>query len=279
MKIAFWSPTPFAGRKSTHLLLFALQTILLEGGEQLVLHTDAEGSGPEHFLLSGSKRNRMMEKKEFGVELLAKVLHCERGSKEAIVNASYTFAEGRLHILPSGSKRFYQEKEAAEEVHTIIRYAEKEFKNVWIELPAGNSEFASKVLEAVDCVVVNLAQSPWEIGIIEELPRFQNVFFVFGAFEQRNIYTVNNLKLLFPELRGRCAAIPYDEELLAACCKGELEKVWIRESGKRETGDAADFYRGTERAFLRWKEGHKNEVVESVTGKERNGESLNRYER
>lgn len=278
MKIAFWSPTPFAGRKSTHLLLFALQAIALEGGEQLVVHADADGSGPEHFLLSGSKRNRMMKEKEFGVELLARVLHCERGSKEAIVNTSYTFADGRLHILPAGSKRFYQGK-AAEEVCTIIRYAGSEFTNVWIELPAGSSEFTSKILEVADCVIVNLAQSPWEIKKIEELPQFQKVFFLFGAYERRNIYTVNNLKLLFPELWGRCATIPYDEELLAACCKGELEKVWIRESGKRESGDVADFYRGTERAFLKWREGQKKEGYESATGEERNEGSLTRYER
>jgi len=120
MKIAVWSPTPFAGRKSTHLLLLVLMTIMVEKSEQLVIHTDSEGSGAEHFLLSGNHRNRMMEQKEFGVEFLCRSLHCERFSKELAINSSYTFAEGKLHVLPGGSRRFYEERDATAEVCDMI---------------------------------------------------------------------------------------------------------------------------------------------------------------
>ena len=71
MKIAVWSPTPYAGRKSANLLLLALQSIADDGGEQLIVHIDPEGSGPEHFLLSGRHRTRMVEQKEFGLSFYA----------------------------------------------------------------------------------------------------------------------------------------------------------------------------------------------------------------
>lgn len=230
MKIAVWSPIPFAGRKSSNLLLMALKAIKEEGEEQLVIHTDPEGSGPEHFLLSGRHRSRMMEQREFGVELLCRLLHCERFSKEAAINAAYTFAEGKLHILPAGNRNFYKKgnPELSGELCNMIRYADEVFANVWIELSAGKSELNDFILSEADCVLVNLTQSPCEAERLNKFPKFKEAFYILGAYEQRNIYTVRNMQLLFPEIRGRCAVIPYHPAFLEACCAGEAEKFWRR---------------------------------------------------
>lgn len=257
MKIAVWSPTPFAGRKSTHLLLFALQAIAEEGGEQLVLHTDSEGSGPEHFLLSGSNRKRMMERNEFGVEFLGRVLHCERFSKELAVNAAYTFAEGKLHVLPSGSRRFYREnpKDATEAVCRMMRAAESAFQNVWVELPAGESEFSSQILREADCVIVNLAQSPCEVAKAGGFSKSMSVFYLVGAYEQQNVFSMHNMTVLAPELSGRCAVIPYNAGLLATCCEGDAERFWLRGEKLKERTEYTPFYRAVEKAYKKWKAG------------------------
>lgn len=257
MKIAVWSPTPFAGRKSTHLLLLALQAIIEEGGEQLVLHADYEGSGPEHFLLSGIQRSRMIRQKEFGVELLCRLLHCERFSKELAVNSSYTFAEGKLHVLPAGNITFYRgrEQEAGKAICNIMQFAGKDFQNVWVELPAGESEFSRQIFSAADCVIVNLAQSPCEVEKIGRLPHFENAFYMIGAYEQRSIYAMHNMMLLFPELRGRCAVVPYHAGFLAACCTGDVESFWMREISQRDTKAVPTFFRAVEKAYEKWKEG------------------------
>lgn len=259
MKIAVWSPTPFAGRKSANMLLMALQATEEEKGEQLVVHADPEGSGPEHFLLSGHHRRRMVEQKEFGMEALGRVLLCERFSKEAVRNVAYTFVDGKLHILPAGNRSFYEEKETKNVICDIVHAADKEFQNVWVELPAGESELQKDVFEEVDCIIINFAQSPWETEKIARFPELKKVFYVVAAYEQRNIYTVHNMMLMFPTLRGRCIAIPYCSAFSEACCGGEAEQFWRR---KRSTGEETYpfFFKETERAYRKWKEGCERSI-------------------
>ena len=233
MKIAVWGPTPFAGRKTVNLLLFAMQALKMEGKEQLILHADPSGSGPEHFLLSGVHRTRMMKKKEFGLELLCKMMHCERVTKEMIVDASYSFAEGKLHVLPAGHKEFYEDNDAViKELCNVFHWADKLFSNVWIELPAGESTLVKEIIPYVDCVIVNFAQSPGEIIKLDPAIQASCVFYVVGAYEQRNIFTLHNLQLLYPFLRGKCSGVPYYTALAAACCSGEAEAVMLREPEK-----------------------------------------------
>ena len=252
MKIVFWSPTPFSGRKSSNLLLMAFQAIAEEGGEQFVIHADEGGSGPEHFLLSGRYRIRMMEQREFGVELLDKTLHCERFDKELAVNASYTFAGGKMHILPAGSSFFYQEREdkAAQAVAGIIKRAAECFQNVWVEAPAGKSVLAEELCRTADLVVVNLAQSPSEAAKIVQIPVYEKEFFLIGAHEKRCTYTRHNMTLLYPRLYGKCAAIPYQVRYLAACCAGEAEQFWERESHPGETDVLYPFFKEVKKAYL-----------------------------
>lgn len=251
MKIAVWSPTPFAGRKSAHLLLFALQAISEDGGEQVILHADAAGSGPEHFLLSGGQRKRMMEQRDFGVEFLAGALLCERFTKELVKNAAYSFAEGKLHVLPSGNAFFYrQEEKATGELCGMMRQADKEFGNVWIELPAGESELTAGVMQEADCVIVSLTQSPWETEKLHTLPKSTHMFYVVGAYEKRNPYTVRNLELLLPELRGRCAAVPYYGAFSEACCAGKVESFCMRKTGGDEF---RAFFHAVKRGYGIWK--------------------------
>ncbi len=254
MKIAVWSPTPFAGRKSVNLLLMVLQAIEEEGGEQLIVHVDSEGSGPEHFLLSGHHRRRMVVQKEFGTEALCRLLLCERFSKETVRNVAYTFAEGKLHILPAGSPSFYEEQETENRICEILHAADREFQNVWVELPAGEPGLQRNVLEEVDCIIINFAQSPWEIEKIVRLPEIKKAFYVVGAYEQRNIYTVHNMMLMFPELRGKCTAIPYCAALVEACCSGEVEQFWKRKESINEDVYAF-FFREIKKAYRKWKEG------------------------
>lgn len=260
MKIMVWSPTPFAGRKSANLLLLALQAAEEDGREQLVIHADPDGSGPEHFLLSGHHRRRMMEQKEFGVEFLCRMLLCERFTKEAVRNASYTFADGKLHVLPGGSRGFYEEKETMETILNLIQAADKEFQNVWVELPAGRMAENEPFFCEADCILVNLTQSPWEAEKLSKLPGFEKAFYVMGAYESRNIYTVGNMMLLFPEIRGRCGAVPYYPEFSEACCTGEAERFWMRKGREAEEHIYPCFFREVERLYRKWKEGCERRI-------------------
>lgn len=255
MKIVMWSPTAFAGRKSANLLLLALQAILAGGGEQLVIHADPEGSGPEHFLLSGRHRRRMMKEREFGVEFLANLLRCERFSKEQVMNAAYTFAAGKLHVLPPGRRDFYVKDTATatDIICRIMKYAEEVFQNIWIELPDGESLFNERILAEADCVIVNLAQSPAETEKLKDFQQLKNVFYLVGAYEQRNILSVHNLELLYPRLRGRCGGIPYCHEFMAACCAGEAEEFWVRSMGQKEMIGTAAFFGAVQKVYDSWK--------------------------
>jgi len=275
LKIAVWSPVPFSGRKTSQLLLFAWETIAEDGGEQLVIHADYKGSGPEHYLLSGKDRNRMMERKEFGIEYLTRVLHCERFTKEAVINASYTFAGGKLHVLPAGDEFFYRGRESATamEVAGIMQSADDVFQNVWVELPAGDTELSRKLLSMVDCVIVNLAQSPCELQRVESLPQMQPAFYVVGAYEPRCIYTLHNLMLLIPKFRGRCAGVPYHAGYHAACCEGKAEYFFVRETGKGEEGEKTYFRKEVEKAYVKWKEWVKTEHVGKKREEEKTGKT------
>lgn len=250
MKIVFWSPTPFSGRKTSNLLLMALQAAK-EGGEQLVLHADAVGSGPEHFLLSGRNRNRMVEQREFGIELLDNMLRCERFDKEIVVNSAYSFAGGKLHILPSGSKFFYQgrEENAAETIAGVMQRASKEFQNVWVEIPAGESVFTERLFTEADLVVINFSQSPCEITKIVPYANTGKEFFVMGAYERRCTYTKHNLMLLYPNLQGKSAVIPYQVRYLEACCAGTVEAFWERGDKQGEEEVLYPFFHEVRRAY------------------------------
>lgn len=252
MKIAMWSPTVFAGRKSTNLLVMALQAITEGEGEQLIIHADPSGSGPEHFMLSGSHRRRMMSEKEFGVEFLANSMRCERFSKEQVINAAYSFLDGNLHILPAGGKGFYARDDrcVTDTISRMAVYADEVFRNVWIELPAGESRLAERILPEADCVIVNLAQSPFEVEKVKEVQQSGNAFFLLGAYEQRNIFSVHNLELLYPQLRGRCGIIPYCSGLLGAGCRGETEAFWMRGVSQK---DELTFFSSVERTYTGWK--------------------------
>jgi len=255
IKIVMWSPTAFGGRKSANLLLFALQAAAAGEGEQLIIHVDPEGSGPEHFLLSGSHRRRMMSEKEFGVEFLANLLRCERFSKEQVITAAYTFAEGKLHVLPPGRKEFYEHDtgNTADLISKILKSTDEVFRHVWIELPAGESLFADRILSEADCVIFNLAQSPAEIGKLKEMQQLKNVFYLVGAYEQRNILSVHNLELLYPMLRGRCGCIPYCSEFMAACCTGDAEAFRMRGAGQKDMKEITAFFCAVEKAYDSWK--------------------------
>ncbi|MBQ9767634.1 MAG: hypothetical protein IJW37_05995 [Lachnospiraceae bacterium] len=270
MKIAVWSPTPYAGRKSSHLLLMALQAAK-EGEEQLVLHADPTGSGPEHFLLSGRNRNRMMEQREFGIEQLEHCLRCERFEKELVINSAYSFAEGKLHVLPAGGRFFYQGREeaAADAVVGMMRRAEACFGQVWVEVPGGESEISKRVLAETDAVVINFPQSPVEVLRAMELPRYEKEFFIIGAYERRSIYTKHNLALLHARLQGNCAVIPYEARFAAACCAGDTEAFWERGSKQGEEESVYPFFREAKRAYVDLKRylTKQNET----TGKEETG--------
>lgn len=255
MKIAVWSPTAFAGRKSANLLLLALQDISAGEGEQLIIHADPEGSGPEHFLLSGSHRRRMIKEREFGVEFLANLLQCERFSKEQVINSAYTFADGKLHVLPPGRPEFYTnaKEDTTDVISRIIERTDEVFSNVWIELPDGESLLAERILSEADCVLVNFAQSPSEMGKLKDMKHLKNVFYLVGAYEQRNILSVHNLELLYPRLRGRCGGIPYCCEFSTACCAGETEEFWMRSNGQKGMTGTAAFFGAVGRVYDSWK--------------------------
>jgi len=137
----------------------------------------------------------------------------------------------------------------------MIRYADEVFQNVWIELPAGESELSNHILSDADCVIINLTQSPCELAKINKLPRFKKEFYIVGAYEQRNIYAIHNMMLLYPRLRGKCAMIPYHKGFFAACCMGDAESFWMRQMNRENTYASLSFFRAVEKVYMKWKEG------------------------
>lgn len=252
MKIVFWSPTPYSGRKTSNLLLMAYAAAE-EGGEQLLLHADAIGSGPEHFLLSGRNRSRMLLKREFGVELLDKLLRCNRFGKELVVNAAYSFAEERLHILPAGTEYFYRDTLAEESIVGMIRQADKVFQNVWVEAPAGESFLKSALFAEADLVVVNFSQSPGEIEKAVLPPVENKMFFLMGAYEKRCAYNKHNIRQLYSVLQGRFEVIPYQNRYLSSCCQGEAEAFLNRGSILGEEDALYPFFREVKKAYAAMK--------------------------
>jgi len=254
LKTAIWSPTPFAGRKSANLLLLAGMDIRREHREQLILHADPVGSGPEHFLLGGTDRRRMWEKKEFGMGYLWESLRCNGFSAECARNASYSFWNDKLHVLPAGEEVFYREPKRAEMITGIMKQAEKVFGNVWIELPAGRSDFTDRLLFESDVVVISLAQSPAELEKIKEIPEFRKECFLIGAYDDRSICSLYNLERRVERLRGRCGVIPYHSGYLAACTAGRAEDFCFRETAPEQERKDQWFCRWVDNAYARWKE-------------------------
>jgi hypothetical protein len=135
----------------------------------------------------------------------------------------------------------------------IMQSADEVFHHVWIELPAGDSLLAERILSEADCVIINLAQSPAETEKLKEMQQLKNVFYLVGAYEHRNILSVHNLELLYPGLRRRCGCIPYCSEFLVACCAGEAEEFRIRGIGQKDRKETTAFLCAVEKAYTDWK--------------------------
>ena len=196
----------------------------------------------------------MWEKKEFGLGYLKESIRCNGFSKECVKNASYTFWDGKLHVLPAGEESFYKESGSAEMITGIMKQAEKVFPNVWIELPAGRTEFTDRILSEADVVVINLSQSPAELEKLKEIPPFRKECFLLGAYEARTICSRYNLERQFERLRGCCAGIPYHPGYLAACGEGRAEYFCFRETVSDPERRKGMFQKAVETAYALWKE-------------------------
>lgn len=263
MKYAFWSPTPFSGRKTSNLLLMALRAAA-EGKEQLVIHADPVGSGPEHFLLSGRSRSRMRECNDFGVETLENALKCREFDRELAIDCAYSFCEERLHVLPAGNKFFYMGRDEVigDTVAGIMKRASGEFANVWVELPGGECGYRDRILEEADVVVICFSQSFCEFTKITEGYRDNKFFYMIGAYEKRCVFGKHNLTLLYPELRKRCGGVPYHGKFMEACCLGTAELFWERGRCQGEDSDYYSFFGETEKTYQELKRYYGEQYVE-----------------
>ena len=247
MIIAFWSLFPFIGRKSTNMLLMA-QRLAQKRKEQLLVHAHYEGSGPEYLFLSGKNREQLLHRSEFGMESLDHMLRCERYDKSLVVNSSYSFQNGYLHILPSGSEAFC-EKTDGNHIGSVLRRASQDFDNVWVEVPAGISDFSVSVCNYANLVIFNLSQNPLELNHLSKFPVFEKELFLIGAYEPRGVYNLHNLQKVYPRLERKCEAVPYFPELLEAQSCGNFEQFLSNGMKKASEYSREAFLLGFERAL------------------------------
>ena len=252
MKIAFWSPFSFSGRKSTNLLLMALMAAG-EGKEQLVLHVNAKESGPEHYLLSGRNREHLLQNGEFGLGFLEQMLRCERFDKSLVVNSAYSFAGGRVHVLPAGNVNG-NGISVNELACAIAKRAEKVFQNVFLEVPSGCQNSSLEICRNADLVVVNISQSLRDIQSLDHIPPFSREFYLIGAYEKKCSYTMHNLSLLYPRLRGKCAVIPYHRDIFSFCMDGRGEKILDFPEKKEERKEYIPYVKKAYERFFRFGE-------------------------
>jgi len=255
--IVFWSPLAYAGRKTSNLLLMAYEAS--KSGEQLLVHADSRGSGPEHFLLSGNNRNRMLKQKEFGLELLERLMRCNRFEKSTVINCAYSFFDHRVHVLPPGNLTdFGEDKERIDTWLALFQRLSMDFQNVWVEAPAGRSEFSDRLCKMADLVVINLAQSPVELAKINEIVQYPKELFLIGAYEQKNAYSVHNLEQLYPRLKKKCLAVPFMRSFSTYTASGRGE-LFIR--GRMER-----FFDREDAMLFREMEQSHHSFLEAISG-------------
>lgn len=207
---------------------------------------------PRYSLLDGylCKSRGMLQKKDedkgAGIETLRKLVKSGLADKEG-VQSCMTPINAHLDLLtgnfPSVLERC--EREYAKAAPDMLQCLSEYYELIFCDMGSKESELFRAVIERASLLVQNLSQNA---GLLEaclnkmaEWKRAEDVFYLFGCYDQQSKYSLYNLRHRYHSLTAANSAVmPYCTEIRDACSDGTLPAALK----KLQAAKTAEHYKG-----------------------------------
>lgn len=247
MIVAFWSPEHL--ETSYNALLVSIICAIKR--RKKVLLINAKNGHYELESSIGVTDNSVIE--DVGLDFLYKISKVEQISEENIKNSSISFYNDLLNIIPgTTNENEIYESQMYNELPYVLEKANLYFDYIFVDMPSSTPIMRySRLVEKCDKVVVNLSQNIRMIkkSIFDNLIDEEKVIYLIDKYDENSCYNLKNVIKLFPDLKRKITAIPYNIEFLDSIYNskvvGHMQKKYIshermEESFIREVEDASN---------------------------------------
>lgn len=170
-----------------------------------------------------------------GIEGLLKIIQSNKTSSDIIGNYTKIVFKNRLDILPSPKTTVEEEYDHITSLYPqILQTANKSYDLVFVDMSKKiKPEYADKILEIADVVIVNITQRLRAIDHFLELReeneffKRRNVMLAIGRYDKFSKYSNKNVTRYLKEKKPLCV-IPYNTLFFEACAEGKITEFFLR---------------------------------------------------
>ncbi|MFA9463295.1 MAG: hypothetical protein ACERKN_03275 [Velocimicrobium sp.] len=204
MVVAFYSPLHGQAGTSSNLLSIAISLVLNYQKKLFLMESHFEKNGLESMVIKKPKQVEQSFLEDFGIDLIARSKAMGELCEEQLNNASFSFLDNQLHLLPGTRQvnRDIFEQSIQPTILEVLELANQYYDMVFIDISSNRGELTNKLLERADLMVVNLSQNPCTIRtFFEETPVEKGKqIYILGNYDKNSRFNRINLSYMFPKL-------------------------------------------------------------------------------
>lgn len=218
MKIVYWSHLHGHAATSSNLIACAVMRALLSEDRLAIMQSQFKWNNLDYPLLGrGVLQDQYYDT---GMDALERDTATGILTQEIAHNDSISALEN-LSI-------FTATKKPIEEIYrdnlkgflAIINELDKFYAHLYIDL-SGSGKLSDTVMEAADLVVVNVPQNEYHLQEYFSNPvRAEHVMYLVGRYNADSSMNLKNMQRVYPQMKGKAAAIPYNTDFMDALSAG-----------------------------------------------------------
>lgn len=232
MLITFWSSAHGQAATTTNIVAVSLMTALEYRFKILLTHNHFQGRTLEASVFD--KRYLSSQKNDpssIGLDGLSRYIKFNKIDKENFSNFTTTLLKNRLDIL-FGTNKTNEElfnNELRDVIGVILSSAKNYYDLIFFDLPSDESHLSKPIIEASDCIVINLNQNLHLLeGFFESFQNsLEKCFFIIGMYDKESRYNLKVLKRKYKSLKD-AVVIPYSRQMADACNEGKAVDFLLR---------------------------------------------------
>lgn len=229
LKVAFWSNLHGQNGTTSNMLATSIMSVLLHNSKVFLGQTHYNLNNLEAPLLTVSNNDKKTYFMNIGIDAVVRAIKSTYLDEEIIENSTLSYMNRKLVLLPSTVKsngKIYEE-DLDVTIISILQAVKKCHDIVFLDVNTRDNEITNKILEDVDCVVVNLSQNlsvlnDYEENFLEEFKR-KNLIYIFGNYNPDSRYSLGNLRKSYTWLKSKSIGlIPYNFEFMDSMSDGKI---------------------------------------------------------
>lgn len=220
-KIVFWSPLHGQGQTS-NLHIISIVMSLIHKRKVLMMQTSMSMNNLEGPLI-GKKMEPLRLKdnayfQDIGLDAAVMYSRMNMLMGDTLESCCVTFPNTSLLLLPATETRNREtfERDISSVIGRMILHAENSVDIVMIDSDCGQDDLSIKLMSSADVIVINLTQRMYVLNKFfleygEMLNNYKNVFFLFGNYNRKSGYNMNNCLRKYRKYinKNNSGTIPY----------------------------------------------------------------------